>query len=357
MKLHRPISSDAALLLACCALLCGSSSASHAADAKAATPPCASKGPPPGPATQGRNLQGRNLQGRNLQGRNLQGRNLQGTQPAVAVVQKLLVRGTPVAELRLQGTTLVGSVDGKTLTGADFIGATVVQEDIDGSPLQATITNVQADPQDASCEVLLYTLTATNPETGKSEDLCEPDQWGQRYATPVYGSWDSTGAHIPSTSKFVFACTSGVIAKCIRWGYRPWKSVNGRSLADYHQACTRMARADYCGDGTSHTEDGTLIDMYDALKIQQKSPLDPRSLLLFDAAWTPKGAYCVTKDRWLNLSKLASMAACKAKFTKILPLIETSPINPLDICLVKRGDVSRSEVLIDNQSGLNFKLK
>ncbi len=356
MKLLRPISPNAALLMTCCGLLCGGA-AGYAAEGRATAPPCSSKGPPPGPATQGRSLQGRSLQGRSLQGRSLQGRSLQGTQPAVAMVQQLLVKGAPVADLRLQGTTLVGTLNGKTLTGADFIGATVVQEDVDGSPLQATITNVQTDPQDASCEVLLYTLTVTNPETGKSEDLCEPDPWGQRYATPVYGSWDSTGAHIPSTSRFVFACTSGVIAKCIRWGYRPWKSVNGRSLADYHQACTRMARADYCGDGTSHTEDGTLIDMYDDLKIQRKSPLDPRSLLLFDAAWTPKGAYCVTKDRWINLSKLASMAACKAKFRQLLPLLETSPISPLDICLVKRGDLSRSEVLIDNQSGVNLKLK
>ena len=37
------------------------------------------------------------------------------------------------------------------------------------------------------------------------------------------------------------------------------------SLASYHQACTRMARADYCGDGTSHTQDGTWIEYYDKL--------------------------------------------------------------------------------------------
>ncbi len=356
MKLPGSISCAAALLLVGGGLLLGGA-VGHAAQGSAAASPCAAKAPPPGPTTQGRSLQGRSLQGRSLQGRSLQGRSLQGTQPAVAIVQQLLVKGVSVSDVRLQGTTLVGTLNGKTLSGGDFIGATVMQEDVDGSLFAATITNVQPDPQDPSCEVLLYTLTATDPATGKSEDLCEPDPWGQRYATPVYGSWDSTGAHIPSTSRFVFACTSGVIAKCIRWGYRPWKSVNGRSLADYHQACTRMARADYCGDGTSHTEDGTLIDMYDDLKIQKKSPLELRSPLVFDAAWTPRGARCIAKDRWLNLSQLASMVSCKAKFHQLLPLVETSPIDPLDLCLVKRGDVARSEVLIDNRSGVNVKLK
>ncbi len=333
-----------------------------AAHAQTSAAPCTPKAQQSGPVTQGRSLQGRSLQGRSLQGRSLQGRSLQGTslqgaEPAVATVKQVLMKGAPVQNLQLRGTVLVGSLNGKEISGTDFIGATLIQEDVDGSQFQATISKVQIDPQDASCEVMLYTLTTTNPTTGAAEDLCDADPFSQSWATPVYGSWDITGAHIPSTTKFMFACTSGVIAKCIRWGYRPWKTVNGRSLMDYHQTCTRMARADYCGDGVSHTEDGTLIDMYDNLKIQKKSPIDLKKPLLFDAAWTPRGAYCVTKDRWLNLSRLESMAVCKAKFTQILPLVESSPIDLLDVCLVKRGDLSRKDVLMDNQSGINIKLK
>lgn len=318
--------------------------------------PCTPPAPQSGPTTQGRSLQGRSLQGRSLQGRSLQGTALQGATPAVATVKQVLIKGAAVQNLQLKGTLLSGSLNGKELSGADFIGATVVQEDVDGSSFEATISDVKTDPQDASCEVMLYTLTTTNPANGAKENLCEPDPWGQSWATPVYGSWDSTGAHLASTKQFLFACTSGVIAKCIRWGYRPWKSVNGRSLADYHQACTRMARADYCGDGVSHTQDGTLIDMYDNLKIQQKTPQElTKPLLTFDAAWTPRGAYCVHKDRWIIVSQLASMLSCKLKFTNILPLFEPSPIDPLDRCLVKRGDVSRNEVLLDNKSGLHIK--
>ena len=155
----------------------------------------------------------------------------------------------------------------------------------------------------------------------------------------------------------MFGCTSGVVAKCVRWGYRPWESVNGTALFDYHQACTRMARADYCGDGISQTENGTLIDLYDDLGIQVQAPLDLTSPLVFEAAWTPWGAYCIAKDRWLKLLQLPTVTlSCKSKFLELYPLIETSPVDSLDVCAVKRPDLSRSDVHIDNKSGINIEL-
>ena len=48
------------------------------------------------------------------------------------------------------------------------------------------------------------------------------------------------------------ACEGGAITKCIRWGYQPWAQHSGSSLKELHQACTRMARADYCGTGLGH---------------------------------------------------------------------------------------------------------
>ena len=53
----------------------------------------------------------------------------------------------------------------------------------------------------------------------------------------------------------------GAIAKCVLWGYRPWATYNGTPLAQYHQACTRMVRADYCGTGTSYTVTGNRISV------------------------------------------------------------------------------------------------
>jgi hypothetical protein len=66
------------------------------------------------------------------------------------------------------------------------------------------------------------------------------------------------------------------------------------SLRDHHQACTRMARADYCGDGRPHTVTGTPIDIFDRLKnpvqIEGTKSLVNWSI---EAEWGPEGARCV----------------------------------------------------------------
>ncbi len=168
---------------------------------------------------------------------------------------------------------------------------------------------------------------------------------------------------------FMFACTSGVIAKCIRWGYRPWKTVNGQPLADYHQACTRMARADYCGDGVSHTENGTLIDMFDHLQIQKRTPFDLKSPMLFDGAWTPNGAYCIGKQRWFHLGELQTFPSCQGKFKlpdlkpknlfsnkgTLRTMLTASEVDWWDRCALQRFDLKPEQVLMYNRSGINVK--
>lgn len=69
------------------------------------------------------------------------------------------------------------------------------------------------------------------------------------------------------------------------------------SLWEYHQACVRAIRADYGGDGTGHTRDGTLVDIADRLGIQRPEPDPPGRALQFEAAWGPDGAVCVRRTR------------------------------------------------------------
>jgi hypothetical protein len=225
--------------------------------------------------TQGMSLQGMSLQGVQLQGQNLQGRNLQGIS---------------LAGFSVQGTTIAGLKVGDSLTG-NFA---------DGGTTQLVIGDIETDTRDPSGEITLYTVLYRNPDTGALENACPADPYGEHKAIAVAGTWDAKGARVASTTQFTLGCTSGVIAKCVRWGYKPWKSVNGKSLADYHQACTRMARADYCGDGSSHTIDGTWIDVFDNLGIQQKTP--GVKGMLSEASWSPAGAVCVTKPRWYGMA-------------------------------------------------------
>jgi hypothetical protein len=114
-------------------------------------------------------------------------------------------------------------------------------------------------------------------------------------AFPLSGTWDEQGRHLRDESKFSLICASGAIGKCVRWGYKPWRTTpEGTSLWDHHQACVRMVRADYGGDGIGYTRDGTPIDYYDQIGIAEPAS---SGLLNFEAAWDPDGAVCVHKPR------------------------------------------------------------
>jgi hypothetical protein len=50
-----------------------------------------------------------------------------------------------------------------------------------------------------------------------------------------------------------------------------------------------MLRADYCGDGTSWTFNGNLVNVYDNVGIQKDS-----ENWYHEAVWTPSGAACMS---------------------------------------------------------------
>ncbi|MBK8241153.1 MAG: hypothetical protein IPK74_37025 [Deltaproteobacteria bacterium] len=106
----------------------------------------------------------------------------------------------------------------------------------------------------------------------------------------VAGAWDEYGSFTADEGELTFSCTDGVISKCIDWGYAPWSFG-----AEVHQSCTRLARADYCGDGRPWTLDGTHIDVYDDFGVQQRVGFDEMS---FEAAWGEQGAVCVNATRY-----------------------------------------------------------
>jgi hypothetical protein len=106
-----------------------------------------------------------------------------------------------------------------------------------------------------------------------------------------------------------------VIAKCYRWGYRPWVTGYG-DLVSMHQTCTRLARADYCGNGIPHTHDGTLVHVWDTLPppgpIQRHGLLAPVGML-FEAGWDTGGAVCLSRARWLLDDGAALAALCPGR--------------------------------------------
>ena len=130
-------------------------------------------------------------------------------------------------------------------------------------------------------------------------------------AIPLAGKWQRSGFHEAAPDRISFACTGSVAYKCLVWGYLPGSdstSLGWRS----HQACTRMARGDYCANGHSHTRDGTLITIYDLVGVASPPPLHfdgvqdwPPNVgrMFFEAAWSDGAhpASCLSRRRWQSL--------------------------------------------------------
>jgi hypothetical protein len=203
-------------------------------------------------------------------------------------------------------------LDGSELEGAVF--AFEVQED--GVKLRREVRISDVSLLKKGSDVLLYDL-----EIREESDDDKPHwtQWGKKswwwgHDDDDFGAWeplcvDSDGDAVPAvlltdiwdpdtgakvsprpTGAVTFACVDAALGKCATWGYRPWATVKKEPLADYHQACTRMVRADYCGDGTSHTNEGTPIHVLDEIGIEL---LDVDVDFAVEAEWAPDGAVCL----------------------------------------------------------------
>lgn len=150
-------------------------------------------------------------------------------------------------------------------------------------------------------DMLAYAVVLELPSG--DQPLCGLDANGDPVpAIPLAGRWDyrravpGGGAHIDDPSQFTFACMGAALAKCVELGYWPWTSADA---ADHHEACTRMIRADYCGDGTPHTVNGMYIDLYDNEGIQVDTENWP-----FEAEWKADGARCVAHQRIYDTTRV-----------------------------------------------------
>ncbi len=229
------------------------------------------------------------------------------------------------------------------LQGKELIGATLTSFDERGRYLRLKIEDIQPDSQDQDREVYLYTVLYHSATDNRWYPLCQPDLAGITQAIPLTGRWDNTGAYIDDDS-ITFACTNGALAKCVRWGYKPWKSIKGESLRDYHQACTRIVRADYCGNGIGHTKDGTPIDVYDRLGIRQRTK---KSGMSFEAAWNVDGAVYLNRTRFPEaISQLQQ--ECPEKLIQMLSSQKADSSNSLP--RLSQTSASNAKVLLFNDS-------
>ena len=194
----------------------------------------------------------------------------------------------------LVGSNLhVKTTDGKTLSGV-ALDKTRIEFDVQegGKAKQNRGIKVRdITPLAPGSDVWLYDLDI-KLGSGGWEPLCI-DELGEPTEAILLGDvWNpATGGRVEQISGgMTFACRDAALAKCVEFGYRPWAATDGTSLRDYHQACTRLVRADYCGDGSSHTVNGTKVHVLDQVGVQK---LDLVAQFAVEAEWGPNGAVCV----------------------------------------------------------------
>jgi hypothetical protein len=187
-----------------------------------------------------------------------------------------------------RGELVLTTPDGRELRSAGLVGAIL---EVGGVLIR--LDAVEPDPLGADRALLHHFVVI--PRAGKPYELCSADSSGHRWAMPV-----------PSERMQVeLVCSSGAIGKCIRWGYAPWPTSSGKpTTRELHDACVRMVRADYGGDGATATRDGTWIAFCDRAGIRPCSG----GALDLEAAWSSAGAACVARPRIAGLMTIADLA-------------------------------------------------
>ena len=146
---------------------------------------------------------------------------------------------------------------------------------------------------------------------GQWTDACTDGGGSPTKAILLKGDWSSPEYDriigTEAAQATTWACRGAALAKCVEWGYHPDGTHGGTPLADHHQACTRLVRADYCGNGEHHTENGTLIDVADSLGIQSHDTSWP-----IEAAWGSSGALCLNAPRKTYWSRSAALSECSS---------------------------------------------
>jgi hypothetical protein len=244
--------------------------------------------------------------------------------------------GAPVTAAEIVDGEL--ALDGRT--GAELAGATFTATAPDASQVAMRITavNLHVDPWNGPPSPVRhdYVIEYQAPR-GDWRALCPAEYPG---AIAIPGSFGinrkdkgpvSNGDYHESSDRLMFSCREGVASKCVDWGYPPWQRAG--QMAAYFQACTRMARADYCGTGHSRTIDGTMIN-YGDLGPSPVIPFSPVRGFVPEAVWGPgtgttgqSAAICLSRTRWSTIP-IGDRSPC----AELMPDPRDEPDGPQRFC-------------------------
>ena len=251
-----------------------------------------------GRVPNGRLFNGRLFNGRELNGRLFNGRLFNGTNLTASFDGGPEISGSALIGRELQAVDESDPSQSIHLRIASY------------EPAPTGVAHYQIQYEDQAVCGFIFVRGRRLPRfCSKWQPLCGNDAAGNAVRSLlVPGRWDyNSGAKISySPNDITLSCVGvGAIAKCIEMpngdgtyarGYFPWES---QTMDGLHQACVRMVRADYFGDGRSHTVEGRQIDVFDYWRRQTDS--DPSWLP--EAVWSAQGALCLSHTRLQNLCR------------------------------------------------------
>lgn len=252
-------------------------------------------------------LNGIRLNGIRLNGIRLNGIRLNGIRLNSAEVESFSITS---------GSRILAVIDSVIKEGAELVD---VEYDFDFEVSPGNYENKRL-------KIFSVVQSSTDPEiyfndvrfeTSESvwEHLCRDGANNPTEAIALDFAWDdATGSRLDYADAFTWACRGAALAKAVEWGYAPWRSVGGVSLRNAHQATTRAVRADYCGNGVTHTINGNPIDVSDKWGIQEPATAWP-----VEAKWGPDGAVCLNTPRRSAWSREDVIAECVAAGKGVLP--------------------------------------
>ncbi|HMG19875.1 MAG TPA: ADYC domain-containing protein [Kofleriaceae bacterium] len=214
------------------------------------------------------------------------------------------LNGLDPSGLGSNGQPIGISVSGPPLTGAGMAGSTWTGRLSNGGTVALRL-DAAVQGTGSNADVWSYRISAS--VDGAWKPLCLDHAGNPSFADSVPGTWNvgqgvpGGGSYHPESSQFSIACKGSSISKCVELGYKPWAGRDPEMAA-----CVRAMRADYCGDGTPYTVDGTIINIFDEAGIVADAVA-----WVPEAVWTPDGAACVSKKKNTRFDQVAhTMPTC-----------------------------------------------
>jgi hypothetical protein len=189
--------------------------------------------------------------------------------------------------------------DGTVLRGRDLEGVSLEATLDDGAKVPLRITSI------GEREGGLFSYFIVAADSGES--ACPVAAGASPDAFALAEPHDlATGAPLADPGAIHFACRGSALYSCLSAGYRPWtnltETLGDRQLeqpgAPFLQACARLVRGDYCGDGTSHAPAGASVAFWDTFGVNDEPSGEAAAGLELEGEWSTNGASCITRVRW-----------------------------------------------------------